>query len=214
MSPRASPWSGSRQRLSCRYPDGTFHKVLHSSSGRRRSPGAVANFLRISHELSALPAARTQVKHRLGELQKRKRLNAQGGVPWVRPRRKAAAPLECDIVMAGGVTSGGIYPGVAAIARASRMQGMLSAAELSALHQASGGGFDRLFVDLMTKHHEGSIGMADEATRNAGDPRLVLMAYALRHAQRGEVSLMQGSEGAAAVKNAIASLFEPLRLSR
>jgi hypothetical protein len=46
------------------------------------------------------------------------------------------------------------------------------------------------------------------------NPRLILMAYALRHAQQGEVSLMQGSEGAAAVKNAIASLFEPLRLSR
>jgi len=104
---------------------------------------------------------------------------------------------------------GGILP-TPQHAEHATMRGMLSAAEMSALRQASGDEFDRLYVDLMTKHHEGSIAMADEAFENAGDPRLILMAYALRHAQRGEISLMQGSEGVAAVKSAIGSLFEPL----
>lgn len=89
------------------------------------------------------------------------------------------------------------------------MPGMLSPEQVDSLRDADGGAFDPLFVRLMTAHHQGAIAMADEALNEASDIRLRLMAHATRHAQRGEIELMRGSEGLAAVKAATTSLFAP-----
>jgi uncharacterized protein (DUF305 family) len=89
------------------------------------------------------------------------------------------------------------------------MPGMVSGEQMDSLRRADGAGFDPLFVSLMTMHHKGAIAMADEALREASDIRLRLMAHATRHAQRGEIELMHGSEGLAAVKAATLSLFLP-----
>jgi uncharacterized protein (DUF305 family) len=91
------------------------------------------------------------------------------------------------------------------------MPGMLSREELERFGSAQGAEFDRLFVGLMTSHHQGAIAMADEALRKASDPRLKLMAHSIRHAQRGEIELMYGTEGLAAVEAAIAALWLPAR---
>jgi uncharacterized protein (DUF305 family) len=45
--------------------------------------------------------------------------------------------------------------------------------------------------------------MAEEAIRRAGDPRLRVMAHAIRHAQKGEIALMYGARGLAAVRMAL-----------
>jgi uncharacterized protein (DUF305 family) len=89
------------------------------------------------------------------------------------------------------------------------MPGMLSAEQVESLRRTNGADFDPLFVTLMTAHHQGAITMADEALREASDIRLRLMAHATRHAQRGEIELMHGSEGLAAVKSATLSLLAP-----
>jgi hypothetical protein len=71
------------------------------------------------------------------------------------------------------------------------MLGMLSPAQPAVLERYAGEpAFDPLSVNLITHHHQGAIVMADEALRNAGDPRL--MAPAIRQAQRGEILLMHG----------------------
>lgn len=90
------------------------------------------------------------------------------------------------------------------------MPGMLSPEQMDSLRHADGDAFDSLFIRLMTAHHQGAIVMADEALREADDIRLRLMAHATRHAQRGEIELMHGSEGLAAVKAATMSLFAPM----
>jgi uncharacterized protein (DUF305 family) len=89
------------------------------------------------------------------------------------------------------------------------MPGMLSGDQMESLRRSQGPDFDPLFVALMTAHHKGAIAMADEALREAGDIRLRLMAHATRHAQRGEIELMHGSQGLAAVKAATLSLVVP-----
>ena len=61
----------------------------------------------------------------------------------------------------------------------------------------------------MTIHHEGAISMADEAMRQAGDPRLRIMSQAIRHEQRGEIELMRGASGLAAVASALSGLLAP-----
>jgi uncharacterized protein (DUF305 family) len=89
------------------------------------------------------------------------------------------------------------------------MPGMLSAEQMESLRRTNGADFDSLFIDLMTAHHQGAITMADEALREASDIRLRLMAHATRHAQRGEIELMHGNVGIAAVKSATLSLVVP-----
>jgi uncharacterized protein (DUF305 family) len=89
------------------------------------------------------------------------------------------------------------------------MPGMLSPEQIDSLRRTNGDAFDPQFISLMTTHHQGAIFMADEALRKAGDIRVRFMAHATRHAQRGEIELMHGTEGFAAVKSATLSLIEP-----
>jgi uncharacterized protein (DUF305 family) len=48
------------------------------------------------------------------------------------------------------------------------MPGMLTAAELAQLQAARGAAFDRLFLTLMIKHHEGALTMVDQLLASPG----------------------------------------------
>lgn len=87
--------------------------------------------------------------------------------------------------------------------------GMLGPDQITALRQTTGAGFDALFVKLMTRHHQGAIRMADEAIDRGSDVRIQLMSHAIRHEQRGEIGLMHGASGAAAVALAASTLAAP-----
>jgi uncharacterized protein (DUF305 family) len=87
------------------------------------------------------------------------------------------------------------------------MPGMIDAGEIAKLRQSRPGEFDRLFVSLMSAHHQGAIDMAYEALISAADPRLRLISYSIGYEQRGEINLMRGTEpGLATVEEAFASL--------
>jgi uncharacterized protein (DUF305 family) len=60
---------------------------------------------------------------------------------------------------------------------------------------------------LMTRHHKGAVAMADALLRGQSDPRLMIMAHAIRHAQQGEIALMRGINGVPAVSLAIRNMF-------
>jgi uncharacterized protein (DUF305 family) len=49
--------------------------------------------------------------------------------------------------------------------------------------------------------------MSDEAMIQGGDPRIRILAHALRHAQSGEIELMKGTSGLAATGAAIRAMF-------
>ncbi|PZR53085.1 DUF305 domain-containing protein [Xylanimonas oleitrophica] len=49
------------------------------------------------------------------------------------------------------------------------MPGMVSDDDLAALEAASGTEFDRLFLELMIRHHLGAVDMADDALRDGSD---------------------------------------------
>jgi uncharacterized protein (DUF305 family) len=89
------------------------------------------------------------------------------------------------------------------------MPGMLDPGRMAALRRMRGDGFDAAFVDAMSYHHRGAIAMADEAMHRAGDPRLRVMAHAIRHEQRGEIALLQGRHGRDAVALADRALVAP-----
>lgn len=87
------------------------------------------------------------------------------------------------------------------------MPGYLTPVQMQQVRDASPEQFDRMFVEMMTLHHKGAVRMADEAWRGHGDPRLRIMAHAIRHEQQGEIALMQGANGISAVATAFRNMF-------
>lgn len=79
-------------------------------------------------------------------------------------------------------------------ADAKHAPGMLTAGEVARLAAASGGAFDRLFVELMIRHHEGALVMVETlfAVPGAGrDPELFQFASHVDADQRMEIARMR-----------------------
>ena len=79
------------------------------------------------------------------------------------------------------------------------MPSLLSDGQMQQIKSAAPDQFDTLFIHLMSIHHAGAVKMADQAWRGQGDPRLRVMAHAIRHGQQGEIYLMHGASGFDAV---------------
>ncbi|MCK1735652.1 DUF305 domain-containing protein [Bradyrhizobium sp. 138] len=87
------------------------------------------------------------------------------------------------------------------------MPGFLTAAEMREVKAAPPDQFDTIFVEMMSKHHRGAVRMADQMLHSQGDPRLRIMAHAIRHEQQGEIALMHGANGIAAVTTAFHNML-------
>jgi uncharacterized protein (DUF305 family) len=87
------------------------------------------------------------------------------------------------------------------------MPGLLSDGQMQQVRSAPPGQFDGVFIQLMSIHHAGAVKMADQAWRGHGDPRLRAMAHAIRHEQQGEIALMRGTSGFAAVYTALRNMI-------
>ena len=87
------------------------------------------------------------------------------------------------------------------------MPGLLDAVEVARLESTEASSFDVLFLELMTRHHAGAVAMADAQLRGGSDPRLRIMAQAIRHEQQGEIALMHGVRGGGAVSAAFRNMF-------
>ncbi|HRN52266.1 MAG TPA: DUF305 domain-containing protein [Gemmatimonadaceae bacterium] len=73
------------------------------------------------------------------------------------------------------------------------MPGMLTAAQLEQLSAARGRDFDRLFLELMIKHHEGAVQMVAEllnSPRAAQEVDINVLANEIEAAQLAEIELM------------------------
>lgn len=71
------------------------------------------------------------------------------------------------------------------------MRGMQSAEALNALTAARGAAFDKMFVDMMTDHHEGAIEMAEAALGYGSDVIINEMATSVIAEQRVEINRMR-----------------------
>jgi uncharacterized protein (DUF305 family) len=89
------------------------------------------------------------------------------------------------------------------------MQGMLSPEQMNAIRSAAAPDFDATFVLLMSIHHQGAVAMANDALVQASDPPLKIMAHAVRHAQLGEIKMMERVRGIQAVRASLAAMFAP-----
>ncbi|MEP7045205.1 MAG: DUF305 domain-containing protein [Ilumatobacteraceae bacterium] len=71
-----------------------------------------------------------------------------------------------------------------------RMPGLASGADLDKLIAASGPAADKLFVALMTVHHQGGIHMAQFALDHANEIEVRRFAYSMISGQTGEINEM------------------------
>lgn len=81
---------------------------------------------------------------------------------------------------------------------ASEMQhgdGMMSMDEMSRLEAASAEQFDRLWLELMIKHHEGAIAMARTELTRGSDGGAQTLAQAIIDGQSAEIATMRGMLG-------------------
>lgn len=68
-----------------------------------------------------------------------------------------------------------------------RMPGLATQSDIDALVAAQGADADRIFVQLITAHHQGGIHMADYAADHAGTSEVRLMAQQMASSQREEL---------------------------
>ena len=69
--------------------------------------------------------------------------------------------------------------------------GMVSEQDTAALVDASGGEFDRLFLEQMIEHHRGAVGMADTEIADGRNADAIAMAESIRGSQSAEIAEMQ-----------------------
>jgi uncharacterized protein (DUF305 family) len=78
--------------------------------------------------------------------------------------------------------------------QAREAMGMATDAELSALADATGQEADCLFLELMIRHHEGAIPMAEAIIELGTDPRVLTVAKSIRTGQTAEIDAMQSMQ--------------------
>ncbi|MGW1682295.1 DUF305 domain-containing protein [Saccharopolyspora sp. NPDC002376] len=71
------------------------------------------------------------------------------------------------------------------------MDGMMSADEMKQLEQAKGTEFDRMFLDMMIKHHEGAVTMAQAELSGGQFPAAKQMAQQIIDSQQAEIDTMR-----------------------
>lgn len=71
------------------------------------------------------------------------------------------------------------------------MGGMMTGDEMTRLKQAKGAEFDRMFLDLMIKHHEGAVTMARTELSDGQFPAAKQMAQQIIDTQQAEIDTMR-----------------------
>ena len=73
----------------------------------------------------------------------------------------------------------------------SGMPGMMSDAEMGSLMKASGADFDRMFLEMMIRHHEGAIEMAKEEQDKGANAAAKQLAGSIATSQSAEIKEMR-----------------------
>lgn len=73
----------------------------------------------------------------------------------------------------------------------SDMGGMMSAQEMTGLGKASGPAFDRLWLQMMTRHHQGAVAMAKTELAAGTNPASTMLAQTIIDGQSAEIAQLK-----------------------
>ena len=71
------------------------------------------------------------------------------------------------------------------------MGSMMSDEEMSQLGAMTGAGFDRMWLDMMIRHHEGAIEMAEQHQEDGQNPEALALGEAIITVQQAEITEMR-----------------------
>jgi uncharacterized protein (DUF305 family) len=74
----------------------------------------------------------------------------------------------------------------------SSMPGMMTQEEMTTLQQAKDAAFDKAFLDMMIKHHQGAIDMSNTELKQGSDSDAKKLAQQIIDAQQAEITEMRG----------------------
>jgi uncharacterized protein (DUF305 family) len=111
---------------------------------------------------------------------------------WGLPLTSSAAPMAWMGEHAGHVMSDGTVMSGASMAgmEPGLMPGMATEDELAQLRSLSGQAFDVRFLQLMIRHHQGGLGMAQYAEAHASEDAVRGLARSIAETQTAEVQTM------------------------
>lgn len=73
----------------------------------------------------------------------------------------------------------------------SAMNGMMSTQEMDSLRKSTGAEFDKMWMEMMVRHHEGAIAMAQTAKASGSSPEVLAMSDQVISAQQAEITEMR-----------------------
>jgi uncharacterized protein (DUF305 family) len=112
---------------------------------------------------------------------------------WLEERNELAATADSGTPTHAAHTAGTPAADHTAAAHSTRMKGMATPEQMAALAAASGTDFDRLFLELMIKHHEGAVDMVEALTEQPGsayEPALFEFTRDVTNDQNAEIGRM------------------------
>jgi uncharacterized protein (DUF305 family) len=71
--------------------------------------------------------------------------------------------------------------------------GMMSAEEITTLNKATGATFDRMWLQMMVKHHQGAVAMAKTALAQGSNPEAKKLAKSIIDGQSAEIAEMNST---------------------
>lgn len=95
------------------------------------------------------------------------------------------------LTMSGWLRSWGKPVPSTSMGRTQMGTGMMSTADMGALAKASGADYDRMWVTLMIRHHQGAITMATTERTTGSNPAAKELAAKIITAQNGEITRMR-----------------------
>lgn len=112
------------------------------------------------------------------------------GVISVADRIRASQQPEVE-VLRSWLRDRNLRPDVESGHQHHTMHGMQSPAAIAALTSATGTAFDRMFIEMMSAHHQGAIGMAQAVLTAGVDPQIRELARNIAFEQAVEINRMR-----------------------
>ncbi|MEV7572945.1 DUF305 domain-containing protein [Pseudarthrobacter sp. NPDC089323] len=108
---------------------------------------------------------------------------------WGLPQARSIPPMAW--IVSGADGHGSASPHASGGGGGGVMEGMATPEQMQALRKSSGAEADRLFTDLMIRHHQGGVAMASAAMRLAETSTVRDFAALIADAQTAEIAALQ-----------------------
>ena len=95
------------------------------------------------------------------------------------------------MMMSGWLTGWGMSMDMGTSHDMSSMDGMMSVAEMDELAALTGADFDAMWLDMMIRHHQGAIAMAETVKADGSNADVLALADQIIAAQQSEITEMQ-----------------------